>query len=413
MRTYFIGIGSEILARLKPETNSLLVQEMLGLLGQKLTRKIIIPDTPSEMKQCIANSMQEADIIILSGGLGPTVDDLTVNITAEILGYNLVFSEDVWEKISRNLRERGRPVHKGNRKQAYLIEGAVVLDNRVGQAPGQYIKAGNKHLFLLPGVPSEFKGLLNNSVKPVLKDIYPHSEFTTFVFKLANIPESEMDTRIKENLSNVFPLPGEDFIISTHPGEQTLMIITSSNEHKKRKIEIRDALEREFPDNLFAEEDISLEEATANCLIKKKLQISVAESCTGGILSDKLTNTPGSSAYFQSGIVSYSNEAKISFLNVSEETLMEYGAVSKETAKEMCVGLRKKTKADITLSITGIAGPGGGTKEKPVGTVFVGISDKIGTEVQEFHLPGTRRFFKQWISSIALNILRLRVQRYH
>jgi nicotinamide-nucleotide amidase len=351
----------------------------------------------------------------LSGGLGPTVDDFTIDVIANALDRKTIFREDLWNILRDKLIARNRTPNEGTKKQFNIIEGAEALDNPVGQAPGEYINYQDKHIFLLPGVPTEFHSLFDIVIKTIEKKSAAAIPYRTMVFKFADIPESDLDKRIKNNLKDFLPLPEEDFIITTKPGVQTVSLISrlSSEAFEKRKSELNIILLKEFPANLFASESLLLEEIVANLLKNKNLKIATAESCTGGLLADRLTNIPGSSEYFIEGIVSYHNSAKINLLNVKEETLDKYGAVSEETAREMAIGLYKKSGVDITVSVTGIAGPSGGTVEKPVGTVFIAIVDKNGCNVEKRNLSGTRRFFKEWVSSVALNLVRLHIQRYY
>lgn len=416
MKIEFIAIGSELLSLDRSETNSLHVQKSLRQLGTPLSRKIVIGDDKNEIENTIKGSLKRADVLILSGGLGPTVDDLTVETVAGLLGKKTEFSPEAWEKIKNRFSRIKRIPNEGDKKQAYLVEGASILENTIGQAPGEHIQVENKHIFLLPGVPTEFKALVDNGVLPVLKKISPNLKpVNVLMFKFAAIPESELDHRISSKLSHIIPLEGEEFIITTKPGAQTVSIVTRLTDValKARKDAIEKAFIEEFPENYYASEDKTLEEAVGSLLSEKKLRLATAESCTGGLLADKITDVPGASDYFFEGLVTYHNDAKRDLLGVSEKTLEAHGAVSAETAQEMCENLRKKVSADIALSITGIAGPGGGTEEKPVGTVFIGITDKNGTDIVKRNIFVTRRFFKEWVTSVALNLIRLRIIRYH
>lgn len=416
MRIEFIAIGSEMLSLDRIESNSLYLQDGLRSLGVRLASKTVISDDKEIIKKTIHDAMQRSEILIISGGLGPTVDDLTVESMADLLKRKTVLNEMTWKKIGEKLSELRRIPNDGHRKQAYVVENAEILENKMGEAPGEYIRENNRHLFLLPGVPHEFKSLLENSVLPILKEIIrPTAVLNQLIYKFSAIPESELDLRIKNKLSHLIPFEGEEFIITTKPGVQTIAIITNltGKELENRKNNLEKAFNDEFRDNFYATGELLLEEKVSELLTAKGLTLAVAESCTGGLLASKITDIPGASNFFLEGLVTYDNQAKINLLGVRQKTLEEYGAVSKQTALEMCSGLLERSGADITLSITGIAGPDGGTKEKPVGTVFIGIADKFGSDIEERNILGARRFFKEWVSSVALNTIRLRIIRHH
>jgi len=416
MRIEFIAIGSEMLFLDRIESNSFHLQKYLRNMGLDLSRKTIIGDDRIEIQNTIKESLVRSDALILSGGLGPTVDDLTVDTIAELLGRKTDLNPGSWNKIQERLSQIGRTPNLGHKKQAYTIEGASILENSVGQAPGQYIEVKGRHIFLLPGVPAEFKALVADGVLPILIKISPSLKpVNVLVFKFAAIAESDLDLRISSKLSNLIPLKGEVFIITTKPGVQTVSLVTHliDKELEDRKKAVEKAFMEEFPDNFYTSEDKNLEENVGSLLMEKNLKLATAESCTGGLLADRITDIPGSSTYFLEGLITYHNDAKRNLLGVKEETLHAYGAVSEETAGEMCAALRIMSGADIALSITGIAGPGGGSFDKPVGTVFIGIADKNGINIETKTISGTRRFFKEWVTSVALNSIRLRILRYH
>jgi nicotinamide-nucleotide amidase len=416
MRIEFIAIGSEMLFLDRIESNSFHLQKSLRKLGLDLSRKTIIGDDRIEIQNTIEESLVRSDALILSGGLGPTVDDLTVDTIAELLGRKTYLNPTAWNKIQGRLSQIGRTPNLGHKKQAYSIEGATILENNVGQAPGQYIEVKGRHIFMLPGVPAEFKALIDDGVLPILRKISPPLKpVNILIFKFAAIAESDLDLRIASNLSNIIPMDDEELIITTKPGVQTVSLVTRliDEELEDRKKALEKAFLDEFPDNFYSSEDKNLEETVGSLLAEKNLKLATAESCTGGLLADRITDIPGASSYFLQGLVTYHNKAKKNLLGVKEETLQAHGAVSEETAGEMCVALKIKSGADINVSITGIAGPGGGSSDKPVGTVFIGIADKNGINIGTKTISGTRRFFKEWVTSVALNSIRLRILRYH
>jgi len=416
MRIEFIAIGSEMLFLDRIESNSLHLQKSLRNLGLDLSRKTVIGDDRIEIQNTIKESLVRSDVLIISGGLGPTVDDLTVETIAELLKRKIDLNPESWNKIQDRLSQIGRTPNLGHKKQAYTIEGASILENMVGQAPGQYIEVEGRHIFLLPGVPAEFKALVDDGVLPILRKISPPLKpVNVLVFKFAAIAESDLDLRISSKLSNLIPMDDEELIITTKPGVQTVSLVTRliDEELEDRKKALEKAFLDEFPDNFYSSEDNNLEETAGSLFTEKNLKLATAESCTGGLLADRITDIPGASSYFLEGLVTYHNDAKKNLLGVKEETLQTNGAVSEETAAEMCAALRIMSGADIALSITGIAGPGGGSSDKPVGTVFIGIADKNGISIETKTISGTRRFFKEWVTSVALNSIRLRILRYH
>jgi len=416
MRIEFIAIGSEMLFLDRVESNSFHLQKSLRNLGLDLSRKTIIGDDRIEIQNTIEESLVRSNVLILSGGLGPTVDDLTVDTIAELLGRKTDLNPESWNKIQDRLSQIGRTPNLGHKKQAYTIEGASILENSVGQAPGQYIEVKGRHIFMLPGVPAEFKALIDDGILPILRKISPPLKpVNVLVFKFAAIAESDLDLRISSKLSNLIPMADEELIITTKPGIQTVSLVTRlfDEELEDRKNALEKAFLDEFPDNFYASENKNLEETVGSLLTEKNLKLATAESCTGGLLADRITDIPGASSYFLQGLVTYHNDAKKNLLGVKEETLQTYGAVSKETAGEMCAALRIMSGADINVSITGIAGPGGGSSDKPVGTVFIGIADKNEINIETKTISGTRRFFKEWVTSVALNSIRLRILRYH
>jgi nicotinamide-nucleotide amidase len=416
MRIEFIAIGSEMLFLDRIESNSLHLQKSLRNLGLDLSRKTVIGDDRIEIQNTIKESLVRSDVLIISGGLGPTVDDLTVETIAELLKRKIDLNPESWNKIQDRLSQIGRTPNLGHKKQAYTIEGASILENMVGQAPGQYIEVEGRHIFLLPGVPAEFKALVDDGVLPILRKISPPLKpVNILIFKFAAIAESDLDLRISSKLSNLIPMDDEELIITTKPGVQTVSLVTRliDEELEDRKKALEKAFLDEFPDNFYSSEDNNLEETVGSLFTEKNLKLATAESCTGGLLADRITDIPGASSYFLEGLVTYHNDAKKNLLGVKEETLQTNGAVSEETAAEMCAALRIMSGADIALSITGIAGPGGGSSGKPVGTVFIGIADKNGISIETKTISGTRRFFKEWVTSVALNSIRLRILRYH
>jgi len=415
MQAEFIAVGTELLAADHQETNSLVIQQMLREVGIDMHRKSVVRDEKESISSIFNEAKARSDLIIISGGLGPTVDDITAETLSDAMDKKLIFNGEIYQRMAESLRARGKSVNEGHRKQAYIIEGAEPLANSEGQAPGQYINLDNTHI-ILPGVPAEFEAITYQHLKPILQKINPEAEaIKKITFKFADIPESELNIRLLKIIEPFIENPEKDILITTKPGVQTVSLFFKISDEElmnKRKMLEKKLLD-EFRDNLYASEDIQPEAYVGRMLSDRGLTLAVAESCTGGLLADRITNIPGASDYFIEGIVSYHNRAKENLLGVKKNTLEKHGAVSEQTAREMAAGLLSKSRVDIAVSITGIAGPSGGTEDKPVGTVFLGIADKYGINVEKRLIYGERRYFKEWVTSIALNIMRLRLMQYH
>ena len=400
MITELISVGTEILLGNIVNTNSAYLSEKCAELGLSVYYQTVVGDNETRMRETIQTALDRSDIVILTGGLGPTEDDLTKEVTAEVMGMKLVedrhsrkLMEAYLEQYKKNNPQR--KITANNYKQAMVPKGAIVLDNHNGTAPGLILEKKGKTAILLPGPPGEMKPMFEESVFPYLRKKQPEIIYSQMV-KICSIGESQVAEEIEdliESQTNPTIAP------YAKTGEVHLRITAKGKNEKECKKLIKPVvkeLKARFGRNIFAtEESKSLEEAVVDMLKEQEMTLSLAESCTGG-----------ASEVFLQGMVTYSNKAKRRCLDVSKSTLKKHGAVSEECAAEMAKGGRKASKTDICLSVTGIAGPGGGTKEKPVGTVFMGCSYKGCTQVREFHFQGNRARVREQTVAHGLAFLR-------
>jgi len=406
MRAIFIAVGSELLETNRIDTNSIFVSLKLMEHGILTDMKFVCNDEIENLSWLIKKSVKKAQLVVISGGLGPTEDDITREAVSRALKLPLVFKEELVEKIKDIFKKRGIEMPEINSRQGFVLESATILENTVGSAPGQYIDTNDCKIVLLPGPPRElnpmFEKILIEKIAPLSKyHIYKRS------FKFSGITESEADDKIagiyakyKNIKTTILASPGVIDLILTGRAK------SSVNEAKFSVDELAQRIKEKMDDYIVTEEELSFEEFIIKELINKNISLSVAESCTGGSLGNKITSVPGSSKIFLGGIISYSNKLKTSLLGVSEDLLNKKGAVSKEVAKEMAQGVRKLTGSDIGISVTGIAGPDGGTRNKPVGLVFIHISAENYDKGIYQIFPGDRETIKKRSVNFSLNLIR-------
>lgn len=406
-----ISVGTEILLGNIVNTNSAYLAEKCAQLGLSLYYQTVVGDNEERMRETVRRALDRSDIVILTGGLGPTEDDLTKEVTAEVMGLPLKEDPHSRELLEAYLvqyqkNDAQRRITMNNYKQAMVPEGALVLDNHNGTAPGLIIEKDGKTAVLLPGPPNELKPMFEEAVFPYLRKKQPEMIFSQMV-KICSIGESQVAEEIQdliETQTNPTIAP------YAKTGEVHLRITAKGKSQKECEELIRPIvreLEHRFGKNIFAEaENVSLEEAVTILLWQNNLTLSTAESCTGGAIAARIVNVPGASDVFLQGMVTYSNQAKKKCLGVKEDTLQVYGAVSRECAKEMAEGGCAFSGTDVCLSVTGIAGPGGGTEEKPVGTVFMGCCVKGKTAIREYHFTGNRARIREQTTSHGLAFLR-------
>lgn len=411
MITELVAVGTEILLGNIVNTNSAYLAEKCAQLGLSLYYQTVVGDNEQRMKDTIKTALDRSDVVILTGGLGPTKDDLTKEITAEVMGLPLVEDAHSRELLEAYLKQyekndAQRRITSNNYKQAMVPQGALVLDNHNGTAPGLIIEKNGKIAILLPGPPNELKPMFEEEVFPYLRKKQPEIIYSQMV-KICSIGESQVAEEIQdliEQQSNPTIAP------YAKTGEVHLRVTAKAESEKECKKLIKPVvreLKSRFGKNIFAtEEKKTLEEAVVDMLKDQKLTLSLAESCTGGTIASRIVNVPGASEVFLHGMVTYSNRAKRKSLGVKKSTLKIHGAVSEKCVKEMAKGGCFVTKTDICLSVTGIAGPDGGTKEKPVGTVFMGCCYNGKTVVREYHFTGNRAKIREQSTAHALAFLR-------
>lgn len=411
MITELISVGTEILLGNIVNTNSAYLSEMCARLGMDLYYQTVVGDNEGRMAQAIQTAMERSDTVILTGGLGPTEDDLTKEVTARVLGMELVEDahtrrklEEYMENYARNNPKRR--ITENNWKQALVPKGAIVLDNANGTAPGLILEKGGKTAILLPGPPNEMRPMFEDQVYPYLRKKQPEIFYSQMV-KICNIGESQVAAEIQdliESQSNPTVAP------YAKTGEVHLRVTARAKDEKEGKKLVKPLvreLKIRFGRNIYAiDEKKTLEEAVVDLLKAQEMRLSLVESCTGGALAARIVNVPGASEVFGMGLVTYSNKAKRKLVQVKKSTLKIDGAVSEKCAREMAKGGCNASGADICLSITGIAGPDGGTEEKPVGTVFMGCCCRGRIEVREFHLSGNRGKIREQSVVYALAFLR-------
>jgi nicotinamide-nucleotide amidase len=417
MKISVISIGTELLKD-KINTNLLYISKKVNSLGLKIMFSSTVPDNLETLKEVLKYHLDGSDIIITTGGLGPTIDDVTKDCVAKLLDRKLVFVREVYENIVRYFLDKGLEVPELAERQAYVIDGAEILFNKVGQAPGQKIVVKKdkkeKILYLLPGPPRELQPMFDEYVFKDLKK-FQTKIYKEKIFHICNIPESKIEEIIKPVLETEQKYSSEiEFSILPHLNIVDIKVAVYGQDELRVDEEItliKDHIYECFknaglPDAIYAEDNQTLEQIVGILLGKHKKTLSVAESCTGGLLANKITNIPGSSFYFLGGCVVYSNFLKEKILGVKKETLETYGAVSEQTVKEMCVGLKNLVGADYCISISGIAGPTGGTKEKPVGTVWICVYDGKEFITHCFKFLGKRLEVKEQAVNSALEMLR-------
>ncbi|MCL6632741.1 MAG: competence/damage-inducible protein A [Alicyclobacillus herbarius] len=389
-RAEHIAVGSEILLGQIANGHAQTISQTLAEQGFFLFYHTAVGDNQERLMQVFQQAAKRSNTVIVTGGLGPTEDDLTKEALAASLGRRLILSESALREIESYFHGRGRPMPESNRKQALCIEGGELIPNPNGTAPGQYIFADGVHYFLLPGPPLEMKPMLTNSVIPKLHTIFSNRRLIrSRVLHFCGIGESDVDMQIRDLLhkSNptVAPLAGE--------GEMLLRISAAAESESVADALIKpieEEIRRRFADYIYGTDEETLPSAVGRRLRESGWTLALAESCTGGLISSMITAVPGSSAYFQGGVVAYQNEVKQAALGVQEETLRRYGAVSEPTAAEMARGVQTRLGATIGAAVSGIAGPSGGTPEKPVGTVCAAIAGPDGVSTWTMHLRGSR-----------------------
>lgn len=407
MTVELISVGTELLLGNIVNTNAAYLSERCAALGLSCYHQSVVGDNEKRLKETLKLALSRSDIVILGGGLGPTKDDLTKEIAARVMGKELFEDAHTKECIAAYFRQmKNTHVTENNWKQAMVPEGALVVDNHNGTAPGLILEEGEKRVILLPGPPNELVPMFEESIAPYLDGLTPEGIFSKMI-KLCGIGESRAETVIAdlmEEQTNPTIAP------YAKTGEVHLRVTAKAENEEEAERLIKPVLEElhsRFGNLIYTEnEKINLEDAVVGILAEKKLTLTTAESCTGGKLAGKIMNVAGVSAVYNEGYITYSNEAKKKLLGVDAGTLERYGAVSEQTAREMAEGAAKAAGADAAISVTGIAGPDGGTEEKPVGLVYIGCYVKGHTRVEEFRFSGNREKNRDYAVVRALTLLR-------
>lgn len=410
MSAEILIIGTEILLGQIVDTNSAFIAEQLAAAGIDVYFKTVVGDNEGRIEQALRQALERADIVIAAGGLGPTEDDLTRSVFGRVLGRRLILNEDLLEKIRQRFASRGLIMTPNNEKQALVPQGAIILDNPRGTAAGLFMKAGpegEKAVAAMPGVPSEMKPMLTERVIPLLQErMGKASIIKSVVIKTCGIGESRVDELIGDLFRNS---RNPSIALLAYPSEVHIRI-TAKTESKEAAESLISGLEGRIRERvgewIYGRDQQTMEEVVGFLLQVNGKTLSVAESCTGGLICNRITNIPGSSQYFDRGVVSYSNRAKVELLGISASQLERYGAVSPQIAEAMALSVRKISETALGLSVTGIAGPDGGTPEKPVGLVYIGLAWEGGVKSKEYRFFEDRLANKRRSSLMALDMVR-------
>jgi nicotinamide-nucleotide amidase len=410
-----INTGSELMLGRVLNTHQQWLCRQLADLGYVVTRQVAVPDTGSDIEQAVRDALARADLVIATGGLGPTSDDLTRDLVAQLLGKELREDAAVLAHIRSFFESRKRPMPERTKVQAMVPDGATVLHNPHGTAPGlamevrpNHFRTGGKPswLIMLPGPPRELRPMFTDTVAPLVRRVLPlASGFVCRTLRTTGIGESVVEEKIGGPLQR-WVEAGLDLGYCARPGQVDVRLAAHGSDAERQVREAETIVRGLLGPYIYGVEDEDLETVIVRLLTERKATLALAESCTGGYIANRVTNVPGASAVLLAGLVTYSNAAKQKFLGVHAETLARHGAVSEPVAREMAEGARRQTQADYALSVTGIAGPSGGTPEKPVGTVYIGLAGPSGTVAERQFNPYDRETFKQVTTQQALELLR-------
>jgi nicotinamide-nucleotide amidase len=406
MNVEIISVGDELLTGLVVNTNASMIAGMLVQAGHSVRRVTAVGDDEPALLGALETAVKDNDLLVLTGGLGPTHDDITKSVAARFFESELVYRKDVYERIEAYFRSRGRTASPSNQVQAWIPVNAELLQNENGTAPGFLFRRGAVLCFILPGVPAEAERMMRGQVMPRLAAAGKSRVFRSRMLRTVGVPESDLYDSIAD-FPGRFPEVKLAFLPQTSGMNLRLVVFGDDEAACESVLENGEAFIRERAGRfIFGADDDTLESVVGGLLARQKRTLSTAESCTGGLVANKLTHISGSSAYFAGGIVAYSNDMKIRLLNVPESLLKEHGAVSAETAAAMAEGIRRCAGTDIGISTTGIAGPAGGTPEKPVGLVYAGYSDPSQTVTEKHIFMRDRLWNKERFSMAALDLAR-------
>lgn len=399
MNAGIISVGNELLMGFTLDSNSTWIARKLLDLGIKVDLKLTIADNEGEILEAFKTLSSRCDVILCTGGLGPTSDDVTKSAYCDFIQAGLELNEDYLEELKKKFEDRQLVMSDSNREQAMVPDKGKTIPNSLGSALGLKFVDEESRIYVMPGVPSEMKRMMEETVLPELEQL-PRDELHVTTIRLTGIMESALYDQVKDllndNIVKVAFLPG--FL-----GVDVRLM----SRDKDSLLELSGQFFDRLGNYVYAEDWETLEDAVGRLLIERGLTLATAESCTGGLLGNRITNVAGSSEYYLGGIVSYSDSAKMNLLGVSNETLKEFGAVSEETAQEMALGARRVLQSDVGVSITGIAGPTGGTEDKPVGLVYIAVDVAGDVAVRKFVFSEDRRYNKELSAQAALNLVRM------
>ena len=404
-----IAIGSELLTPDRTDTNSLWLTEKLNEIGIEVKLKTIVGDDELRLEETIKDALKRSEIVITTGGLGPTEDDITRQVSARAIGRELVYREDLAGELRQRFRNWGREMPEINKRQAFVIEGARILPNPNGSASGMLVETDRKFLAIFPGPPRELKPMFENFVLPEFKKMAGKIIVRRKILRVSGMGESAVDEAIAPIYKEYKSV--QTSILFNRSEVEVHLIARSESETEVRQIlqELSGKIVEKLGIAVFTTEGEKMEEVVGRLLSERRKTVSLAESCTGGLIGERLTDVSGSSAYFIEGVIAYANEAKIRTLNVPPELIEARGAVSAEVAEAMAKGMRERAETDYAVSVTGIAGPTGGTEEKPVGLVFIGFADAAQVKSLKIILPGDRYLIRWRASQAALDYLRRQI----
>lgn len=410
MKIEILTIGDELLSGDVVNTNAATLSEALWSEGFEVAYQTSVRDDPATMKEALLLASKRAQLVIVSGGLGPTADDFTLEIAAKTFKRPLALDENYLSYLRNLFRKWGRELSDNNKKQAMVPKGARTFQNRVGTAPGVGLKFRQTQFYFLPGVPKELKQIFSDFILPeILSDRKRGDVFESKILRCFGAAEADLDAALKDLYVNRLDIAGVRIGFRAHFPETLVKLSAWGRDPQAVKKGMREAegkIREKIGKYIYGEGESTLEGVVGTLLAEKQKTVSVAESCTGGLIAHRITNIAGSSRYFKNGVVVYSNEGKMSILGVTHDIIEKHGAVSSQCAIEMAQGIRRISKTDFGIAVTGIAGPSGGTHEKPVGTVHIALADSKGIQEKKYVFPHGREWFKLLASSIALEKLR-------
>jgi nicotinamide-nucleotide amidase len=405
-----IAIGSEMLTPFRLDTNSLWLTERLNSMGVEVKLKTVVGDDESRLEETVRDAMKRSEIVIATGGLGPTEDDITRKIFARVLKRRLILEDAILEKLRARFARRNMTMPEINARQALVIHGAQILENNNGTAPGMLITEGARTIVLLPGPPREMKPIFDALVAPVLKHRAGDMLIMRRTLSIFGLGESAVD-ELAAPIYTKYQNPSTTILFKDGQIELHLTAqARNENETVKLLDDLAGRLDEVLGEYIFSRNNETLEEVVGQSLKMRGYTLATAESCTGGLLAGRITDVPGSSEYFLEGVVSYSNEAKIDLLGVPKKLIATHGAVSEQVAGAMAAGIRKRAGSTFGVSVTGVAGPGGGSPEKPVGLVYIALADDSQNTTRKFIFPGDRQFIRTLSVNAALDMLRRRIK---